>query len=249
MAFMQCHCRSDILERDIEVNVILPRQRPADGIRLLYLFHGYSGNHTNWVRLTSIERYAEQKNLAVVMPDVANSYYADMVHGPAYFTFLAEELPAIIKDIFQLDPLPQHQFVAGLSMGGYGAFKLALTYPDRYAKAASLSGALDAVKIQARFEADGRGALFHSIFADQPITDSPNDLFHLAGILKAKRQHMPDLYLACGTEDFLYDDHRKFRDFLLEHQIKHVCEEGPGEHTWAFWDAYIERVIDWLHQT
>lgn len=249
MAFMQCHVRSDVLERDIEINVILPDRRPAEGIKLLYLFHGYSGNHTNWVRLTSIERYADQKNLAVVMPDVTNSYYADMAHGSAYFTFLAEELPTIINDIFHLDPPRQDQCVAGLSMGGYGAFKLALTYPDRFAKAASLSGALDAAMIQSRFEADGRGALFRSIFADQVIKDSPNDLLHLASIILQKRQVMPDLYMACGTEDFLYEDNQVFRSFLSEHHIEHTYEEGPGGHTWAFWDTYIQRVIDWLYQT
>src|SRR4030095_9153077 len=101
--------------------------------RTLYLLHGHSDDHTAWMRVTSIERYVEGLNLAVVMPAVHLSFYTDMVHGGKYWQFISEEVPAIVRDMFPLSAERKDNFVAGLSMGGYGAFKLALTHPDRFA--------------------------------------------------------------------------------------------------------------------
>ena len=130
--------------------VLLPKRtvaemksKRAQKYRTLYLLHGHSDDHTAWQRFTSIERYAEGLNLAVVMPAVHLSFYNDMAHGLKYWQFISEEVPALVRDMFPLSSARKHNFVAGLSMGGYGAFKLALTYPDRFAAAASLSGALD----------------------------------------------------------------------------------------------------------
>ncbi len=134
--------------------MLLPQRRPGDPqdnyqtpFRVLYLLHGYSDDQTAWQRWTSIERYAEGLNLAVVMPAAQNSFYTDMVHGGKFFTFLTEELPAVVHDLFPLSTERADTFVAGLSMGGYGAFKLALSRPDLYAAAASLSGALDICEV------------------------------------------------------------------------------------------------------
>ena len=105
--------------------------------------HGHADDHTSWQRFTSIERYAEGLNLAVVMPAVHLSFYNDMAHGGKYWQFISEEVPAVVRDLFPLSSERKDNFVAGLSMGGYGAYKLASTYPERFAAAASLSGALD----------------------------------------------------------------------------------------------------------
>src|SRR6185503_13247898 len=111
--------------------------------KTLYLLHGHSDDHTAWQRYTSIERYAEDLNLAVVMPAVHLSFYNDMAHGGKYWQFISEEVPTLVRDIFPLSAERKDNFVAGLSMGGYGAFKMALTHPERFAAAASLSGAVD----------------------------------------------------------------------------------------------------------
>ena len=132
------------------MHVLLPQRTMAEAqrkrapkVRTLYLLHGHSDDHTAWQRWTSIERYAEVFNIAVVMPAVHLSFYNDMVHGGKYWQFISEEVPLLVRDMFSLSARREDNLVAGLSMGGYGALKLALTHPDRYAAAASLSGAVD----------------------------------------------------------------------------------------------------------
>src|SRR4030095_9474870 len=120
--------------------VLLPKRTLAEiqnkrtpKYRTLYLLHGHSDDHTAWQRYTSIERYAEDLNLVVVMPAVHLSFYNDMAHGGKYWQFISEEVPALARDIFPLSAERKDNYVAGLSMGGYGAFKMALTHQARYA--------------------------------------------------------------------------------------------------------------------
>src|SRR5437764_883031 len=95
----------------------VPCRRSAGRPRLRRLLHGLSDDHTMWQRLTSIERYAEPLGLAVVMPAVHRSFYADEVHGHRYWTFLTEEVPALVSQFFRVSDRPGDTFVAGLSMG------------------------------------------------------------------------------------------------------------------------------------
>src|SRR5690554_3142250 len=136
MALIQCNFYSESLGVSTAMNVILPQQtttqigmnsRESGGRhRTLYLLHGLSDDHTIWLRRTSIERYVAALGIAVVMPAVNRSFYTDMHHGAAYWTFISEELPSLARSFFPLSDLREDNFVAGLSMGGYGSFKLAL---------------------------------------------------------------------------------------------------------------------------
>src|SRR4030095_50969 len=194
--------------------VLLPQRALAEAqnkrqkkYRTLSLLHGRSDDHTAWQRFTSIERYVEGLNLAVVMPAVHRSFYNDMFYGGKYWQFISEEVPAIVRDMFPLSAERKDNFVAGLSMGGYGAFKLALTHPDRFAAAASLSGALD---IHAVVDPNNRRidqnwlAGMRNVFGDvSKVAGSHNDLFMLAKKV-AKGHVKPRLYQCCGTEDQLY---------------------------------------------
>ena len=260
MAFCECHFFSDVLALSVSASVLIPQQttrqigmaggqtRPA--YRTLYLLHGLSDDHTIWMRRTSIERYAAAKNLAVVMPAVARSFYHDMRAGPRYWTFLSEELPAIMRHFFPLSAAREDNFAAGLSMGGYGALRLALQKPDAFAAGASLSGALDIVervrdagKPTSPFtEADVRG-----IFGSEPKIDgTESDLFHLAQRLALREGPKPRLYLACGTEDGLLEDNRRLRTHLDRLHLDTTYVENPGAHEWGYWDAQIQHVIQWL---
>jgi putative tributyrin esterase len=135
--------------------------------------------------------------------------------------------------------------VAGLSMGGYGAFKLALTHPDRYAAAASLSGALDIVDA-AQGEDPGWLTEMRGIFGDLVrLPGSTNDLFHLARQSVAADLH-PRLYQCCGTEDFLYAGNLRFKALAESLGLDLTYEEGPGEHEWGYWDRQIQNVLAWL---
>jgi putative tributyrin esterase len=260
MILNQIHFFSDTLGMLSSMHVLLPRRtlaemqsKRAPKIRTLYLLHGHSDDHTAWQRWSSIERYAEGLNLAVVMPAVHLSFYNDMAYGLKYWQFISEEVPALVRDLFSLSAAGRDNYVAGLSMGGYGAFKLALTYPDRFAAAASLSGALDiseVVRVK-KNEPDNKEWIgeMHTVFGDlSKVPGSKHDLFVLAK--KAARAPVrPRLYQCCGTEDELYPDNIRFRDAVRKLPLDLTYEEGPGEHNWAYWDTMIQRVLEWMFAT
>ena len=133
MALLSWNFHSHTLGISASANVILPQAAVEKGEKLpvLCLLHGLSDDHTNWQRRTSIERYADPLGLAVVMPAVNRSFYANMAHGPRYWDFICEELPQLCAIFFPLSDKRADTFVAGLSMGGYGAFKVALSHPNR----------------------------------------------------------------------------------------------------------------------
>lgn len=211
------------------------------GVPVLYLLHGLSDDCTIWERRTSIERYATEKGIAVVMPEVRRSFYADEVVGEKYWTFIAEELPQLIASTFRVSTAREDTFVAGLSMGGFGAFKLALNHPDRFAAAASLSGALDASKLRADI---GTGNLLPRVWDGRDITGTVDDLRGL--VIRAAPADLPALFMDCGTEDELMSMHRDFRAVAEEHSAEITWRERPGAHTWEFWDESIQEVLDWL---
>ena len=237
--------------------VLLPQRTLADvkskrkpKYRTLYLLHGHSDDHTAWQRWTSIERYVEGLNLAVVMPAVHLSFYTDMAHGPAYWEFISEEVPSLARDMFSLSTDRKDNYVAGLSMGGYGAFKLAFTHPQRFAAVASLSGALDIREIVRVKKSDplNQGWLveMRNVFGDlSKVPGSKHDLFVLAR-KAAKSSVKPRMYQCCGTEDDLYPDNVRFRDTVRRLPLDFTYEEGPGEHNWAYWDKMIQRVLRWM---
>jgi putative tributyrin esterase len=248
---------SDTLGFHTSMHVLLPKRTLAEmkskrrpRYRTLYLLHGHSDDHTAWQRFTSIERYAEGLNLAVVMPAVHLSFYNDMTHGGKYWQFISEEVPTLVRDMFSLSSARKDNYVAGLSMGGYGAFKMALTHPERYAAAASLSGATDiseVVRIK-KNEPDNKAWIeeMRTVFGDlSKVPGSRHDLFALAK--KAARAPVkPCLYQCCGTEDDLYPDNVRFRDAVRKLPLDLTYEEGPGEHDWAYWDKMIQRVLGWM---
>lgn len=210
----------------------------------LYLLHGLSDDDTIWTRRTSIERYVAELGLAVVMPNVHKSFYTDMEYGDRYWTFLSEELPAAARSFFPLSDKREDNFAAGLSMGGYGAFKWALRHPERFAAAASLSGALDIEQRAIKEAATPMGGLFKLIFGDRSIRGTEDDLFWLLERNAKAEGPKPALFQSCGTEDFLYEDNRSFREQSLSVGYPaHVYEEHPGSHTWEYWDEHIQRAL------
>jgi S-formylglutathione hydrolase FrmB len=221
-----------------------PLEQPSP---LLYLLHGLSDDHTIWMRRTSIERYAAALGLTVVMPAVQRSFYTDMAFGYPFWTFISEELPTLVQELLPVTRDPAKTFVAGLSMGGYGAFKLALRHPERFGAAASLSGVLD---FAGRVEA-GDPERAHDVMLVVGETHrargSENDLLALMDRLTDAGIPIPPLYQCCGTEDVLYEDNLRFRDQALEQGMPLTYEEHAGmSHDWAYWDQQIQRVLAWL---
>jgi S-formylglutathione hydrolase FrmB len=251
MALLTCDFFSEALELGTSITVVLPQPTVGQvGVDpgadadapppLLYLLHGRSDDHTAWLRYTSIERYATAAGVAVVMPAVARSFYADEAHGHRYWTYLSEELPTLVHRFFRVGESREQTFVAGLSMGGYGALKWAFHQPERFAAAASLSGAVDVVGFTR--DPERRDELVDRVYGGEP--GPGEDLYALLD--KADPEALPDLYLSCGTEDFLHDDNVRFVEALRARGLDPVVDFRPGEHEWGFWDTDIQRVLAWL---
>jgi len=260
MALIHCNFFSHILGIWSSMEVILPQPEPekitrlplppAGPFRTLYLLHGLSDDQTGWQRRTNIERYVDGRQLAVVMPAAGRSFYHDLQHGGRYWTFISQELPAIARALFPLSAHRRDNFAAGLSMGGYGAFRPALNCPDQFAAAASLSGALDLVGIahEVQVEDTPLRTEFIGGFGDPAaLTGSPADLFAQAERV-AKSGLRPRLWAWCGTEDGLLEQNRRFRDHAARLDLELTYSEGPGGHTWDCWDAQIQRVLAWIEE-
>ena len=210
----------------------------AGPLPVLYLLHGLSDDESIWTRRTSIERYVAERRVAVVMPTVYRGYYTDQRIGYDYWTYISDELPSIMRGFFPISDRREDTFAAGLSMGGYGAFKLALRTPERFAAAASLSGGLDTAR-------SAKPGEWTATFGDpESARERGDDLFDLADRLDPAKS--PALYQWCGTEDFLYDDNVRFRAHAESRGLPLTYSEGPGGHEWSGWDSQIQKVLDWL---
>lgn len=137
---------------------LLPEQLELNRVPVIYLFHGLTDNCTGWTRYTSVERYARDHSAAVIMPEVQRSYYTDMAYGMKYFTYVHDELPRLCRHMFGLSDKRELNYVMGLSMGGCGALKCALTTPERYAGCAAFSAVAD---FRPRPRADGGEAVWN----------------------------------------------------------------------------------------
>lgn len=249
MAFIQCSFESRVLGIAASMNVVLPEREDRGDRRpypVLFLLHGLSDDHTIWSRRTSIERYAEVRGLAVVMPAGGRGFYVDNAEGPRWGSFIADEVPAVARALSPLSERREETFIAGLSMGGYGAFRIALAHPDRFAAAGSFSGALDMARRPEHADQAWRTE-FSRVFGDLgAIAGSENDLFELARRLSPADRGRLRLYQCCGTEDFLYDANVRFRDHARSLGLGLTYEEGPGTHEWGYWDSVVQRFLDWL---
>lgn len=214
---------------------------------VLYLLHGWSDDDSIWMRRTSIERYVADRGIIVIMPRVELSYYHNMATGMRFWDFIAEELPALCRQWFPISEKREETYAAGLSMGGYGAFRLGLNFPERYAAVASLSGALDIRELMQREQPPGRMARQEAIFGPGlKLLNTHPDLFNLCDALASLSTPLPRFYQWCGTEDFLYPGNRKFSRHATQVGLDLTTREGPGDHSWEHWDREIIPVLDWL---
>ena len=255
MALLQISYVSAALQRAVPVQVILPVDKfTPDGklpqpkkFKTLYLLHGFLGNCTDWVTGTRIQRWAEARDLCVVMPSGDNSFYVDRPGTlNNYGKFIGQELVEITRRMFPLSRKREDTFIGGLSMGGFGAMVNGLKYHDTFGAVISFSGVLnlleDKANLSRRVDREFGEALFGNL---EEAANSDKNPIWLAKKLAGK-PNLPDIYIACGTEDYLLPHSRNFRDLLLKNGFRVTYEEGPGGHEWDFWDTYIKKVLDWL---
>ncbi|PIE64462.1 MAG: hypothetical protein CSA26_08290 [Desulfobacterales bacterium] len=228
--------------------------------RTLILLHGAEGNYSYWSRYTSIERYAQKKNLAVIMPDAGLSMYADMKNGQNYEEYIAIEIKNILGSMFRLNLEREHISIAGLSMGGYGALKIALKYPEQFGRCAAFSGAFilgesDYLSRLSQWEDPGPPEQYDEFYElDKTLYKAcraaygedleyakKNDVVYLAEKVVEENKVVPEILLTCGTEDFLYHNNCMFSRYLHEIGVKHEFHEWPGVHNWDFWEECIKK--------
>lgn len=246
MLFFQVDFYSDVLSHSVEIDVVLPEnEAPETGYPTLFLLHGMTDDHTIWQRRTSIERYADDHHVAVVMPTTRLGWYSNTHAGERYFDYISDELVHTVRRMFpSLSHRREDTFVAGLSMGGYGAMRCGLMRPDVFSKVASLSGGLDiAVLAQNPIVLD-KPFCWEDVFGplDQ-IAGSEDDLFRAAEELSENR---PEIWMWCGTEDFLYEMNLKMRDHLRKLGYAFSFHESPGDHSWKYWNREIQNVLKWM---
>ena len=241
MAFLQMDFYAQTLDQEVCVNMILPEKKDLSGFKTLWLLHGLSNNHNGWMRSTAVERYAKEHDLAVVMPCVDRSWYTDTAYGKKYFTFLTEELPELVSQFFKgYSAAREDNLIIGLSMGGYGALKAALTCPQKYSFCASLSGSLDITRKNRPYRIEEWRSIFgYDLQSAEELAGTKHDLFALARWGK----DFPYLYLWCGEEDSLIDINRQFSAHLSALEIPHAFHSSEGDHTWKWWDIHLEKAL------
>ncbi|WP_312641485.1 alpha/beta hydrolase family protein [Hydrogenoanaerobacterium sp.] len=262
MILCQCNFFSKALKNHVTLNVLIPSMPDNDCLhasyseiypegkkhKTLYLLHGALDDYSSWLRHTNIERYAEEKGIAVVMPSGQNGFYTNAVSGHDYFDFITEELPHFVQATFHLSSKREDNFIAGPSMGGYGASKCALSKPEQYGAFGCLSGAVNPPVLEGRMKAMGFDFFRYDLIFDgtDKIPGTNHDLYKLAGGL-THAEHKPRSYIFCGIQDVAnHDMNVALYEKLKEAGSDTTFCDGDGLHDWAYWDKCIGQFIQWL---
>ena len=248
-------CRS--LQRRTSISVILPSDNlhflqdteeiVPQPYKTLYLLHGLYGSDDIFLANTSIQKFAEDHGIAIVIPCGENSFYVDNEKAHAYYgEYVGQELLDITRNIFPLSDKREDTFIAGFSMGGYGAIRNGLKYFQNFSKIGMISAALITDEIVDYSDSSNvlrSREFYESVFGNlSDVKNSDKDPKYLI----ENCPDVPDIYMACGVDDFLFEKNADFYDFLKYKNIDATFVEAPGEHTWEFCDKYIKKFIETL---
>lgn len=247
MALIRIGFFSESLGMCTNCDVILPQlpsaDEPARAFPVMYLLHPIKRSHSAWQRMTSIEYYAVTHGVIVVMPDAHLSSYADMLHGGKYFTYIADELPRIMRGFFPISDAREDTFICGASMGGYGALKIGLNRPEQYGAIGSLSSGFTACSGCLSRQSEQGVDLEYLIFGEVGLDEETADTAEKARAIAESGENIPRIFITCGSEDnHLLDYAREARDFFASFEgnpFDLEYTEHPGGHNWAYWDDHI----------
>lgn len=228
-------------------NAIIPDTCKED-IPVVYLLHGLSDDHTMWCRRTSAERYADKYGVALIMPNADRSFYTDMKYGGKYYSYISDELVEYTRNLFRLSHKREKNFMCGLSMGGYGALKIAMRNPESFAAVTAFSAVADIVnqiKItqwpQDVINIWGEDAL-------NTVKGSDDDLFALASKLDGA-EIKPRVLHFCGTEDFMYEDNIRLKEHMEATSFDYKYFEEAGGHSWDMWDKWLPSALEFFTES
>jgi S-formylglutathione hydrolase FrmB len=217
--------------------------------KTVFVLHGYTGWGKGW---NNIYELAEKYNFALVFPSGENSFYLDsQATAGKYGTFIGSELVEYIKKTFGLCYSREDTFISGLSMGGFGALHIGLTYSDSFSRIVALSSALIVHGIADMKPGENNEVAnyyyYRNCFGDlENLIQSDNNPETLVKKMILKGKDIPKIYMACGTEDFLLAENRCFHDFLVAQNVNVEYIEGSGSHDMAFWNEYFAKGFEWL---
>ena len=238
---------SFVLPNDVEMEEVFDKTHYERDTMNLILLHGLTGTDTDWLYGGVEQEMTIQYNINIFMPTTGNSFYLNKGYtGGNYADFIAEELPQYIRSTFGIDMRRDNTIIGGLSMGGYGAIRTALAYPENFFACIGLSSAIHLDDIADDLENAVDGVMpvemLREIFGDPAeLLESDKNPKVLYRKLKEKGAEIPKIYFACGTEDDLIYANRDLRDFLESEKADYIYEEGQGAHNWTFWNKYINR--------
>lgn len=241
---------STALEMETWLTVVMPDcfqdQNPH---KVVYLLHGLYGNSTDWSDNTMLPLYAKEHDIVFIMPEAGHSFYTDMTYGQRYFTYVSQELPSLCRNIFHISDKREDTAIMGLSMGGYGALKCALTRPEQYWLCCAFSSG--GLYLQAMLDFARSGELlpeeFKAIFGNDYQYKTENDVRVLAKEISG-RSVKPIIHTTCGTEDFLYQDNVNFSKEMQALNFQYAYDEWEGDHNWYFWDESLRRMLTKYYQ-
>jgi S-formylglutathione hydrolase FrmB len=245
MALLNCSVYSKELKMQTSLTVFLPTDTnaiPLSQQKTLYLLHGLTDGCHSWLTQTSICRYAQNNNIAVIMPEGHRSFYNNIPYSSNYFSYITEELPSLCNKLFQINTLSENTFIAGNSMGGYGALKSFFTYPEHYKGGCFAFSPV--VKISEAVHQHPKDELdfnIKSLFGSMNQKSESENLYLLSS--KMHVQHSK-LYITCGTEDFLFDQNLAFHHYLTKNNISHYFSDKIGTHSWAFWEDSLKIALN-----
>lgn len=219
-----------------------------ENMKTLFILHGYTQDGTNWIP----DYIAEKYNFAVVIPNGENSFWLDgLSTGHNFCTYVGEELTEYVRNTFGLAKSTEDTAIMGYSMGGFGALHTAFSYPDTFGKVCALSSALIVHEISGMKENGNNGvanyAYYHEWFGDlDNVINSDSNPEKLVIQLVKHDKKVPQIYMACGTEDFLLENNRQFHSFLNDNHIQHIYCESAGGHDMTFWSEYAVKFTEMM---
>lgn len=227
-------------------------QQDRDGaprrMKTLFLLHGYSSNAWNWVP----EQLCREYGIAVVTPEGENGFWLDgLSTGHKYCTMLGEEMISYLRSTFGLAKSREDTCLLGFSMGGFGALHTGLAYPEVFGRIGAMSSALIVHEVAGMTPGSGNGIANYEYYREcfgepSAVLESTANPEFLADRLLAEGRRLPEIYMCCGTEDFLLENNRQFHRFLESRSIPHEYRESPGTHDMPFWNEYTEKIIRWM---
>jgi len=215
-----------ILPDDYDKNTNLP---------VLYLLHGYGGNHKSWIQIKpDLPQLASQYGIIIVCPDGKNSWYWDspVNSNVKYETYVSKELPAYIDNNYKTKKDKSGRAITGFSMGGHGGLWLGIRHQDIFGACGSMSGGVDIRPFPDNWDMKKSLGNYH----ENNLRWDNHTVINQLHLIKPELEIIID----CGTDDFFYEVNEKLHKQLIYNNVKHNYISRPGAHNGQYWNKAVD---------